>query len=382
MSGFSRFRDLNSLNKFIFRDNRFLTSAAENHDIALSKHIVAIFEFHRRENIRKFFGICKSLTTCKNLGRIFLYILEHQRTHFAKTHDIYSTIFKIIKSLLHLLHRQERNIATELAQVRLSLDALCRMNRALEKLVQRIARCIQLVRRLVRTTNLVQNLIFTHGDRIKTGTHIHHMVCNIVTRLKIKELRKIIVVLTGKSTHITNEFTISDFAVARHIDFRAVTRCQNQKFIKRRMRQRLSLYIHRDIKLFANRDFSHLVAHACHVNFAHNPKIEKIGLSKKSKACFLEFLEGMENDVFRVIKQSHGFLDETVQFFGRLRMHHCIQIVRKAFKRRTLVTVRNKMLFRKRFNFTGFFQPSVVRMTRFRKHFIQFTFVARCSSLV
>ena len=241
-----------------------------------------------------------------------MYILEHQRAHLTKTHDVHGTIFKIVKSLLHLLHRQERNVATELAQVRLGLDALRRMNRTLKKLVQRIARCIQLVRRFVRATNLVQNLILTHGDRIKPGTHIHHMVRNIVTRLKIKELRKIIVVLTGKSTHITNEFTISDFAVARHIDFRAVTRCQNQKFIKRRMCQRLGLYIHRDIKLFANRDFSHLVAHACHVNFAHSPKIEKIGLRKKSKARFLEFLERMENDVFRIIKQSHGFLDVSV----------------------------------------------------------------------
>ena len=198
----------NCLFKPILRDNRFLASAAENNDIAPAKDFVAVFEFHRSKHICKFFGIRKSLATCKNLGRILLYILEHQRTHFAKPHDVHSTIFKIVKSLLHLLHRQERNVATELAQVRLGLDALCRMNRALEKLVQRIARCIQLVRRFVRAANLVQNLILAHSDRIKTRTHVHHMVRNIVTRLKIKELRKIIVVLTGKSTHITNEFTI------------------------------------------------------------------------------------------------------------------------------------------------------------------------------
>ena len=66
-----------------------------------------------------------------------------------------------------------------------------------------------------------------------------------------------------------------NFPVRCHVDFGTVARRKNQEFVKRRMAERFRLHIHRDVELFADCDFGHLVAHACHVDFAHGPKIEK-----------------------------------------------------------------------------------------------------------
>ena len=145
----------NCLRIFVFRNDRLLASAAKNHHVTLAEHLVAVFKLDRREHVCKFFGICKGLAARKNLGGIFLHILEHQGTHFAEAHNVHSAVFEVIESVLHLFHGQERNVAAELTQVGLGLDAFGGMNGTLKELVQGIPRCMQLVRRFVGAANLV-----------------------------------------------------------------------------------------------------------------------------------------------------------------------------------------------------------------------------------
>ena len=134
---------------------------------------------------------------------------------------------------------------------------------------------MQVVRRLVGTANLVQNLVLAHGHGIEPSRHVHHMMRNVVTRLKVKKLRKILEPLPRKLAHVLHEFRLGNIPVRCHVDFGTVARRKNQEFVKRRMAERFRLHFHRDVKLLADCDFGHLVAHACHVDFAHGPKIEK-----------------------------------------------------------------------------------------------------------
>ena len=149
------------------------------------------------------------------------------------------------------------------------------MDCPLEQLVKAVARRMQAMRRLVGTANLVQNLVLTHRYRIEPRTHVHHMVRHVVARLEVKELRKILEPLSRKLAHVLHEFRLGNFPVRSHVDFGTVARRKNQEFVKRRMAERFRLHIHRDVELFADCDFGHLVAHACHVDFAHESKIEK-----------------------------------------------------------------------------------------------------------
>ena len=132
-----------------------MAGTAENDHIALAEHLIPFLEFHRRKHVGKFFGIRKRLAARINLRRVLLHILEHQRSHLAKANNIHSAVFKVIKSLLDLLHRQKRDIAAELAQVRLGLDALGRMYSPLKQLIQGISSSFVLACRLVGTANLV-----------------------------------------------------------------------------------------------------------------------------------------------------------------------------------------------------------------------------------
>ena len=91
---------------------------------------------------------------------------------------------------------------------------------------------------------------------------------------EIKEFRKILISLPSQITYIPHQLFFRNVAVRSRINFGTVAGRKNQKFVKSFLFKCGSLDIHRDVELLAYRDFGHLVAHACHVNFAHGDNLE------------------------------------------------------------------------------------------------------------